>query len=175
MSQQYVGLLAVVLMCWGGVAIAAPRTLERFMLRLSGIAQRSAPNPDATKHRLFLPQRLIGFLAFATGAFMLQVVLRTPHYKHFTTIQPQALSQRTVIPSWPIVLFDAGGVILGLLLVLKPQILRKMIASNFPSHRLPLETDNSTATAGRLLGASLMLIEMFNLSQDLYAWFKITH
>ena|ERR1700733_3516253 len=165
MPRIYFGLFGVVLICWGAVGIFSPATLEKVMLRLSGLTKMFSPR--APKKNLFLSQRFVGVLGFAAGAYMLQFALRA-HY--FVPYQPHAVLRPQGAPDWQSLAFSIAGVAFGLWLILRPRILRDMIERNFPTHKLDPETSGSTAISARLIGTLLASFEIYHI----YLWFKST-
>ena len=162
MPRLYIGLVGVALICWGAVEIFSPATLEKLTLRLSGLTKMLIPRTP--KQSLILSRRLVGVLAFATGAYILQLALR----HHFIPYQPHAVPRPQGGPDWQSLAFSFAGAAFGLSLILRPRIFRDMIEKNFPTHKLAPETSGSTAITARLIGALFVSIETYHI----YLWFK---
>jgi hypothetical protein len=158
MFRLYQALFGVVLICWGAVGIFSPATLEKLTLRLSGLAKTSSPRTPRPSE--LLSRRFIGVLAFAVGAYFLQLALRA---HHFIATQPHVTSPPPANLDWQSLAFSAAGVIFGSSLIVRPRILNRLVERNFPAHKLSLETSGSTAIAARLIGTLVVLFEIYQI------------
>jgi hypothetical protein len=127
-------------------------------------------SPRTSKQSLLLSRRLIGVLAFAIGAYMLQLVLRAHYVTPYQPYpQPHPVGPAQTGSDWQSLAFSIVGMGFGLLLILRPRVLSNMIQRNFPSHELPPEITGSTGIAPRIIGALLMSLEIYHI----YAWFEL--